>query len=543
MVKIWIGDALRQLVLAGADAASQWFAGGERIMETAVLLVLLWITINRKDLSANRAYRRKAVVNVAKALIRGKNSAAANGSAAATPLPASISNSSTSNVGAPNNTAHLTTSDGEDASVPSVPATPDEITPTAPADGGAIGFVATPALAAARAVSAMQQMLSNGISIDVQEAGGGLIPRGLSVPKLPTAASLSAAAVAAYSTTSSLLRRASSTASSSLNKEEFNRGLRSLSMTVTGASARMRAVMQEVSETTRIAGATLASSNAYYYNPLRPRARRVGEGVSGELTNVHDDYLGSSSDGDSDDDDNGDDDGEGRVSEAAGWASYLAESSDAAPGVRSAGGAPRHPLAKLLQHIDIAAQMMDMMDCVDIFSLSLASAETLSALSNDYAWERLWMLRYGALWKSPTIRTIRHNRGVVWDPFHNWGPPQQGWKTFFVEFEYGVLCIVLLTGRALMLNNAAIFIRLGGLAFSWSQYARLVSDSAGQSGAGCHGLRSFAPGLLGDPAGPRRGGLHRAGEGDGALQVRVPGHAALCRIRWPETISGLELLL
>jgi hypothetical protein len=426
MVGTWIADAVRQVVLGAAEAASQWFAGGERIMETAVLLVLLWITINRKDLSANRAYRRKAVVNAAQVLIRGSNSGnvAAPGVRTSTTAAAGASAAANANA-SPSETV---------AAPPAAQASPEE--------SGGMGFVAAPASAAARAVSAMQQMLTSTMSgADSQEAGGGLIPRGLSVPKLPTAASLSAAAVAAYSTTSSLLRLASSSASSSLSKEEFNRGLRSLSMTVTGASARMRAVMQEVSETTRIAGATLASSNAYYYNPLRPRRARRGGGndepVDGGIHAAGDDYS-SSSDGESDDDEEVE---EVEGGEAAGWARYLAESAaDGSSGggdLRSAGRTPAHPLAKLLEHIDVAAQLMDMMESVDIFSLSLASSETLSALSNDYAWERLWMLRYGPLWRSPAVRALRHGRGVVWDPFHNWGPPQQGWKTFFVEFEYG----------------------------------------------------------------------------------------------------------
>lgn len=410
MLGTWIADAVRQLVLAAAEATSQWFAGGERIVETAVLLLLLWITINRKDLSANRAYRRKAVVNAAQVLIHGSHRSNVAAQSARTYMPISASAAA---VDAPLSDTTATLAVAQ-----------------ALQEDSRMGLAAAPASAAARAVSAMQQMLTSTMSPDPQETGGGIIPRGLSVPKLPTAASFSAAAVAAYSTTSSLLRLASTSASSSLGKEEFNRGLRSLSMTVTGASARMRAVMQEVSETTRIAGATLASSNAYYYNPLRPRrARRGGQEDEPVDEGIHEDFS-SSSDGDSDMEEEA----------AAGWARYLAES--AADGTCSSlrgstGRTPVHSLAKLLEHIDIAAQLMDMMESVDIFSLSLASSESLSALSNDYAWERLWMLRYGPLWKSPVVRSLRLGRGVVWDPFHNWGPPQQGWKTFFVEFEYG----------------------------------------------------------------------------------------------------------
>ena len=50
------------------------------------------------------------------------------------------------------------------------------------------------------------------------------------------------------------------------------------------------------------------------------------------------------------------------------------------------------------------------------------------------------MERYGKrVWQAPVLRKARLYRGIFWDPSQNWGPPGQGWKLFFMEFEFGNL--------------------------------------------------------------------------------------------------------
>jgi hypothetical protein len=91
----------------------------------------------------------------------------------------------------------------------------------------------------------------------------------------------------------------------------------------------------------------------------------------------------------------------------------------------------------LVQNRDVLIIIMGMLHTVDIGSLSVTSRHFLQLLSSEFIWEQLWIKRYGELWKSKIVSKIRRQREIAWDPFHNWGPPSQGWKLFFMEFEYG----------------------------------------------------------------------------------------------------------
>lgn len=76
------------------------------------------------------------------------------------------------------------------------------------------------------------------------------------------------------------------------------------------------------------------------------------------------------------------------------------------------------------------------LDLPDIVSLSSTCKELHKELTSDFIWEQLWKQHFGDMWRSPRITQIRKMRGIAWDPMENYGPPQQGWFAFYLEFEY-----------------------------------------------------------------------------------------------------------
>lgn len=48
----------------------------------------------------------------------------------------------------------------------------------------------------------------------------------------------------------------------------------------------------------------------------------------------------------------------------------------------------------------------------------------------------MWKANYLHIWRNPRIVEIRRKRHLFWDPLQNYGPPQQGWFLFYLQFEY-----------------------------------------------------------------------------------------------------------
>lgn len=56
-------------------------------------------------------------------------------------------------------------------------------------------------------------------------------------------------------------------------------------------------------------------------------------------------------------------------------------------------------------------------------------------MKSDAVWEYLWAQRFGSMWRSKEIRSIRLLRQIDWEPGVATSPPKQGWRRFYQEFE------------------------------------------------------------------------------------------------------------
>jgi hypothetical protein len=101
----------------------------------------------------------------------------------------------------------------------------------------------------------------------------------------------------------------------------------------------------------------------------------------------------------------------------------------------------RVDLVYVLRHRDIALVILQYLKRCDLPALLNISAIVVGTLNTDFFWEQLWKANFGPFWQHPFVSAIRKRRQIRWDPFVNWGPPAQGWKLFYLEFEYGMLCI------------------------------------------------------------------------------------------------------
>lgn len=132
-------------------------------------------------------------------------------------------------------------------------------------------------------------------------------------------------------------------------------------------------------------------------------------------------------------------------------------------GAYAARPAPRHwppaphsgALQRLLSNKDLMLSVLTCLEASDISSLTTTCKGFLSLHdpviyllitflelsltgAQEFIWMQLWAQRYGLrVWRSPSISRLRTRRGIRWNPFSNWGPPSQGWKLFFMEFEFG----------------------------------------------------------------------------------------------------------
>ena len=101
--------------------------------------------------------------------------------------------------------------------------------------------------------------------------------------------------------------------------------------------------------------------------------------------------------------------------------------------------ARRSPLERLLLNKDMSLAVFSCLEAVDISSLCTTSRSFLGLHDPEFIWQQLWMQRYGRrVWRSAALATVRQRRGIRWNPYANWGPPAQGWKLFFMEFEFGM---------------------------------------------------------------------------------------------------------
>ena len=97
-------------------------------------------------------------------------------------------------------------------------------------------------------------------------------------------------------------------------------------------------------------------------------------------------------------------------------------------------------LEYLLQNQDMCLAVYGCLSVADISSLSCTCRGLLNIHDPEFIWQQLWNERYGnQAWKSKVLTQVRQQRGIQWSPFSNWGPPSQGWKLFFMEYEYSWL--------------------------------------------------------------------------------------------------------
>jgi cytochrome b involved in lipid metabolism len=97
---------------------------------------------------------------------------------------------------------------------------------------------------------------------------------------------------------------------------------------------------------------------------------------------------------------------------------------------------------------------------LEILQLSRTCKNLLIYLNSDQIWELLWKKDFSKIWNDPLIKTLRDKRNIKWDPnLDNLPPddndsvtsnvnqisssiesyrfkPAQGWKRFYLEFEY-----------------------------------------------------------------------------------------------------------
>lgn len=152
----------------------------------------------------------------------------------------------------------------------------------------------------------------------------------------------------------------------------------------------------------------------------------------------------------------------------------------------------RSALELLLLNQDMCLAVYSFLEATDIASLSCTCHMLVNIHDPEFIWQQLWMERYGRqLWKACVIVEARQRRGIRWNPSDNWGPPAQGWKLFFMEFEFGMLidlCLVRVNISYVLFSRC--FYSVCRLASGWRKYTGLVP--AGVSGA-CPRRDYFCP--------------------------------------------------
>jgi hypothetical protein len=88
---------------------------------------------------------------------------------------------------------------------------------------------------------------------------------------------------------------------------------------------------------------------------------------------------------------------------------------------------------------DLLIFLLGYLTNLEICRLSCVDKRLATILHSDLAWQQIWVQRYEGLWRNNLIRSMLCRRNIHWDPFDNWGPPSQGWKSFIFEFEYGTI--------------------------------------------------------------------------------------------------------
>lgn len=100
----------------------------------------------------------------------------------------------------------------------------------------------------------------------------------------------------------------------------------------------------------------------------------------------------------------------------------------------------RCALERLLLNKDMMLTVFGYLEATDISSISTTCRGFLLQHDPEFVWQQLWMQRYGQqVWSTAVMIIVRQCRGIRWNPYANWGPPSQGWKLFFMEFEFGYL--------------------------------------------------------------------------------------------------------
>lgn len=125
-------------------------------------------------------------------------------------------------------------------------------------------------------------------------------------------------------------------------------------------------------------------------------------------------------------------------------------------------------LSLLLHNRDIALIILLFLKRSELPNLSNVSISISLSTQSEFIWEQLWRMHYGDFWRHKCITEIRKRRNILWDPYNNWGPPSQGWKLFYLEFEYGsVMCAIDINLYPYVL--ILIVCRLYELASCWMQ--------------------------------------------------------------------------
>lgn len=85
--------------------------------------------------------------------------------------------------------------------------------------------------------------------------------------------------------------------------------------------------------------------------------------------------------------------------------------------------------------VDIIINLVGYLNTSEIVKLMAVSKRMKFDLQSDTIWEQLWLQTYGSMWKTKTMKKLREDKGIFWDPLNNCGHPQQGWYTFYITFE------------------------------------------------------------------------------------------------------------
>lgn len=86
--------------------------------------------------------------------------------------------------------------------------------------------------------------------------------------------------------------------------------------------------------------------------------------------------------------------------------------------------------------VEILINIFSHLRAADVLKTKLLSRSMCEAASDECIWKQMWMNSFSSMWSDPSIKKIRLERNITWDPtILPYRSPTQGWFLYYVLFD------------------------------------------------------------------------------------------------------------